>query len=82
MEIERELSIYELKGEKYIFAYTLPYLSVKNLKLIIPYDNNDPHYYGSYELDFSQYVKFCSLIPDLLNWNFYEYSFYIECHQK
>lgn len=81
MKIERTISIYEKKGDRWISELRITTRDFRILKRIIPAQKKDPKYYNSYKLDDQASTIAFSLYPSLMEYPLSKYEWFMQCWQ-
>jgi len=82
MNLSREICIYEKEGDKLLASIPINNIELSRLINILNInEKDDPYVCKIYHLSKSQLEKLSKYIPELLKYNFENFSFYFECFQ-
>ena len=82
MNVSREISIYEKEGDEFLASFQIDNIDLKYLIDVLDINlKDDPFICKIYHLTKDKYLKLSKYVPELLKYQFEEFSFYFECYQ-
>jgi hypothetical protein len=79
MELRRVISVYEKKGEKFLFEYSLNDVPLDRIKAIITVKDDDAELYDVYSLGEKELSELACLVPQLKELDFNQVELFYEC---